>query len=181
MNTLSRIYGDDVHIKLNSVCDFYRKGLIEDEDYLLYTDNEGYTDISFKILDIDDKCRGYMAGYNILFYDYSQLIENADGEDENLFNIVLNTKNHIKDVREPQSIYFNLFINKNMSYEVEGYLYIHLKDMLYHLLHYVPDYIAGYIRKETFELVENELKELGFFVNNENEECLEVILIRGSV
>ena len=179
MNALSKIYGDDVHVRLNSVFDFYREGVIENEDYLLYTDNEGYTDISFKILDINEKCKGYMAGYNIMFYDYDQLIENADGEDENLFNIVLNTRNHIKDIGEPQSIYFNLFINKNMSYEVESYLYIHLKDMLYHLLHYVPDYIAGYIRKEAFELVEKELKEQGFIVNNANEECLEMIFVGG--
>lgn len=177
MDILSRIYNTDVHLKLNAELDFYRKGIVNDRNYLQYTDNEGYMYISFKILDIDEKCIGYMSGYNILFYEYSDLIKNTDAEEANLFNIVNNLEGYIDDMVSPQNIFLNLFINKKLPFSVEAYLYLHLRDMLYQLLHYYPNYIAGYIRKETYEDIQDELTKQGYQVINEDLECFEILLI----
>lgn len=43
------------------------------------------------------------------------------------------------------------------------------------MLHYVPDYIAGYIRKDCYEMIEEELDEQGYMVINEDIECLEIL------
>lgn len=54
--------------------------------------------ISFKILNIDEKCMGYMSSYNILFYEYSELIKYTDGEKLNLYNIVNNLDGYIDEL-----------------------------------------------------------------------------------
>ena len=116
-----------------------------------------------------------MAGYDIFFYDYEDVISSADGEDGNIFNLVSNAGWYISKSNAPQNIYLNLFINRDMPLEVEGYLYIHLRDMLFQMLHYVPDYIAGYIRKDCYEMIKEELDEQGYMVINEDIECLEIL------
>ena len=117
----------------------------------------------------------FMAGYDIFFYDYEDVISSADGEDGNIFNLVSNAGWYISKSDAPQNIYLNLFINRDMPLEVEGYLYIHLRDMLFQMFHYVPDYIAGYIRKDCYEMIKEELDAQGYMVINEDIECLEIL------
>ena len=47
--------------------------------------------------------------------------------------------------------------------------------MIYTVLHYVPEYVAGYIRKETWNMVGRELTKQGFKVINEDIDCLEIL------
>ena len=175
MKTLERLLNDRVTIQLKSEVERYLEGALEGGEYLIHTDTECFNNITVKVIGSDEKTLAYMSGYYIQFHDYKDLIFNADGHDENFYNIVSNVEDYVSKIKEPQSIYFNLFINANMSCEVEAQLYIHLKDMIYTVLHYVPEYVAGYIRKETWNMVGRELTKQGFKVINEDIDCLEIL------
>ena len=175
MKTLERLLNDRVTIQLKSEVERYLEGALEGGEYLIHTDTECFNNITVKVIGSDEKTLAYRSGYYIQFHDYKDLIFNADGHDENFYNIVSNVEEHVSKIKEPQSIYFNLFINAKMSCAVEAQLYIHLKDMIYTVLHYVPEYVAGYIRKETWNMVGRELTKQGFKVINEDIDCLEIL------
>lgn len=175
MKNVEEIFHDYIRIKLSTSKETYINELINNKNYLSLSDDEGYMHVQFEILNKKDMILAFMAGYDIFFYDYEDVISSADGEDGNIFNLVSNAGWYISKSNAPQNIYLNLFINRDMPLEVEGYLYIHLGDMLFQLLHYVPDYIAGYIHKDCYEMIKEELDAQGYMVINEDIECLEIL------
>ena len=175
MENIEEIFHEYIRIKLSTSKEAYINELINNKNYLSLSDDEGYMHVQFEILNKKDMILAFMAGYDIFFYDYEDVVSSTDGEDGNIFNLVSNAGSYIFKSDAPQNIYLNLFINRDMPLEVEGYLYIHLRDMLFQMLHYVPDYIAGYIRKDCYEMIEEELDEQGYMVINEDIECLEIL------
>lgn len=172
MNTKAN---ENINIELHASKPVYIGELINASNYLTTSEDEGYLDICFLARDNFDQKNGFMAGYLVMFYDYNDLISNAVHDNENMYDLAVFSAPFIQKNDKPQNIYMNLFINNGMSLEVEGFLYLHLKDMLFQLLHYLPDYIAGIIRQETFDSIREKLSEQGYQIVNKEGKYVKIL------
>ena len=105
MKNIEEIFHDYIRIKLSTSKETYINELINNKNYLSLSDDEGYMHVQFEILNKKDMILAFMAGYDIFFYDYEDVISSADGEDGNIFNLVSNAGWYISKSDAPQNIY----------------------------------------------------------------------------